>query len=629
MKRGKQSNDQTNLLKEHQTLRQKWAAAEPASLGVRQLFPEEISQLEKQGNYSKDWSLIWVSKNFNPDSVVGNLFLGRNVIEGSSEEKNQVGTDSLPTGIYHSTLRNVWISRGAVIHRVQWLHDCFVGEFARLINVQEAGGAPDSRFFTENPVTVGMETGGREIYLLPDIDFVKAAELATNRGNSDLQNRHRELAENYQKEYLLPFTKIGAYCRVENIISLKKSILDAGTHVADGVLLEHCFTRCSPEEPVKINGGSEVRHSLLQFGAHVSGGAYISGSLLCEHSEVERHGMVVSSILAPNCSIAEGEVTSSLVGPFVAAHHQSLLIAAIWPEGKGNIGYGANVGSNHTGKAPDQEIWAGEGVFYGLGVNIKFPSNFQDAPYSIIATAVDTLPQKVDFPFSLINKPNSVPEGISPAFNEIAPAWVLSDNLYAIIRNEKKYTRRNKATHTSIETRIFRPDVVDRMWKAAQQLEIKDDNQLREFYTEKQIGGLGKNFLRERARREAVRTYRYFCKYYVLKGLWEAVRNRGQIPDWDTLFGWESGTDFWAHQKSYILEKRFEWNNPADALREYADMLRSIGERLLNSKKKDDGRGMRIIPDYAVAATRAEDDSFIRETLAEFEEEIQQIKKLL
>ena len=52
--------------------------------------------------------------------------------------------------------------------------------------------------------------------------------------------------------------------------------------------------------------------------------------------------------------------STSLVGPFVAFHHQALLIAAYWPEGKGNIAYGANVGSNHTGKAPDQEIRPGE-----------------------------------------------------------------------------------------------------------------------------------------------------------------------------------------------------------------------------------------------------------------------------
>src|SRR4029077_20042916 len=117
--------------------------------------------------------------------------------------------------------------------------------------------------------------------------------------------------------------------------------------------------------------------------------------------------------------VAEGEVTASLVGPFVGFHHQALLIAALWPEGKGNVGYGANVGSNHTSKAPDQEFRAGEGLFLGLGVSIKFPSAFRRAPYSIIACGVNTLPQKVTFPFSLINAPSARWPGISLAYNEI------------------------------------------------------------------------------------------------------------------------------------------------------------------------------------------------------------------
>jgi hypothetical protein len=81
-----------------------------------------------------------------------------------------------------------------------------------------------------------------------------------------------------------------------------------------------------------------------------------------------------------------------------------MLIAALWPEGKGNIAAGANVGSNHTSRAPDQEFWPGEGLYVGLGVNIKYPADFTQAPYTIIATGVSTLPQKVAFPFSLINK---------------------------------------------------------------------------------------------------------------------------------------------------------------------------------------------------------------------------------
>ena len=103
------------------------------------------------------------------------------------------------------------------------------------------------------------------------------------------------------------------------------------------------------------------------------------------------------------------------------------LRVAIWYKGKGNIGYGANIGSNHTGRLPDQELIPGEGLFFGLGCNIKYPCNFSNAPYSLIASGITTLPQvcslppshvqKVEMPFSLINKPSTNYEGVSPAYN--------------------------------------------------------------------------------------------------------------------------------------------------------------------------------------------------------------------
>ena len=183
---------------------------------------------------------------------------------------------------------------------------------------------------------------------------------------------------------------------------------------------------------------------------------------------------MTDSIVGANTGIAEGEVTACLVGPFVGFHHQALLIAAFWPEGKGNVGYGANVGSNHTSKAPDQELWPGEGTFFGLGVNIKFPSDFTKAPYSIIATAVNALPQKVTLPFSLINSPADRFEGISPAYNEIMPGWVLSDNIFTIRRNEGKYRKRNKAKRAKIEFEVFRPEIVDMMVDADMELAKKE-----------------------------------------------------------------------------------------------------------------------------------------------------------
>ncbi|RYG49895.1 DUF4954 family protein, partial [archaeon] len=187
--------------------------------------------------------------------------------------------------------------------------------------------------------------------------------------------------------------------------------------------------------PTLIQNGAVVTDSVLHPGSIVDDNASVADSLLFSLSGVRRAGMVMESVIASTSCVYEAEVGHCLVGPLVGSHHTALLIACLWPHGKGNLAYGANVGSNHTGKLPDQELMAGEGIFFGLTTGIKFPANFAQAPYTLIATGVNTLPQKMDMPFSLVNEPSTgstrVPI-LSPAINELFPGWMLSDNMYAL-----------------------------------------------------------------------------------------------------------------------------------------------------------------------------------------------------
>src|SRR5690606_23852621 len=156
----------------------------------------------------------------------------------------------------------------------------------------------------------------------------------------------------------------------------------------------------------------------------------------------EQAGHGAGSLIGPDTHVVWSDVSASLVGLFVGFHHQALLIGALWPEGRGNVGYGANVGSNHTGRKPDQELRPGEGVFFGLGCSVKFPANYSDAPYSLIASGVTAPPQRFAFPFSLIAPAH---EPLAPGLNEAIPGWMWSENAYALARNAYKYADRNKA----------------------------------------------------------------------------------------------------------------------------------------------------------------------------------------
>ena len=79
----------------------------------------------------------------------------------------------------------------------------------------------------------------------------------------------------------------------------------------------------------------------------------------------------------------------------------------------------------------------------------------------MIATGVTTPPQRLEFPFSLINIPVHRPEGARPSQNELFPGWVLSDNLYMVLRNEAKFEKRNRATRSSFSFETFSPGIID------------------------------------------------------------------------------------------------------------------------------------------------------------------------
>jgi hypothetical protein len=165
---------------------------------------------------------------------------------------------------------------------------------------------------------------------------------------------------------------------------------------------------------------------------------------MSESSSISTFARVCNSILAPDTSIAGGECHRSLVGPFIGFHHHSLLIASLWPLGRGNIGYGAKVGANHTGRVNDQECWPGEGCFFGLGCSLKFPINLLGSPYSIIAPDTSLTPQSIRFPFSLICPFTPILASSAKCFSNnsflpidasiIKPAWILYGNSYMLER---------------------------------------------------------------------------------------------------------------------------------------------------------------------------------------------------
>src|SRR5207237_4062361 len=122
--------------------------------------------------------------------------------------------------------------------------------------------------------------------------------------------------------------------------------------------------------------------------------------------------------------------------------------------------------------------------------------------YTVVASDTVLGPQKVLFPFSLIRPAAQTPPGVPAGRNELIPAWVLSDNLYAVQRAQAKCRARNRASRHAFEFDVFRPESVDRMRDACGRLDAV--GVVREVYTDRELNGLGKNFLTEAHRVRAL-----------------------------------------------------------------------------------------------------------------------------
>ncbi|HEY3320761.1 MAG TPA: DUF4954 family protein [Planctomycetota bacterium] len=619
----------------------------PASRGLRQLSSTEIDALKAENNAAEDWTRVWVPKTFNPRKIIDCYFCG-DVSLGEFRDKVVLDHGlQLGSGVYNCTLQDVSVGDNALLRNTGLIANYHIGARAVVQSCGRIVCSGRTSFGNGQHISLGLETQGRDTALYAEITCDVAAQIAADRVPAQVEAYERAIAE-----YVVNATSgkgvIEAGAVVQNTLKLLDVYVGPETVIDAAVSIENSTILSGSDEGVYIGAGAAIRNSLIQWGCRVENHAVVESSVCCEFSSVDTHASLKHSLWGQNSVLSSGECVNSLVGPFVGMHHQSLLISAFWPQGKGNLGYGANVGSNHTGKAPDQEIWPGEGVFFGLGVNVKFPADFSSAPYSLIAAGVTLMPQRVEMPFSLINvRAESIP-GVSPAYNEIFPGWVLSDNIYAIRRNERKYAVRNRASRALSGFEVFRPDIVDQMVRARTALQNAEraltparaaaqravgavDAAQRPVYTDKDIPGLGKNFMREIARAQGIKAYTFYIRYYALKGLYFGVkfclehdRDLSKVLEPGYI-----GDHRYEHELALLLAE-FPGLSVKAMLRELADAYHKMAHDTLLAKEKDDFRGVRIIPDYASIHLPAKDDTFVRITVqeaAEYSEEIDGLMK--
>ena len=573
---------------------------------------------------SPTWECVRIcSKDEDVDlSSIHNCFFIENCVLSSQSGTVTAGDEtSLPAGFAHCTFRNCILCPSVAVYNNALIENTIILSNSIIIGCNRISCSKKTTYGNGTVCNMGNEMGGLEVSLFADLMYNDLNGIV-HTGKID-QSTLSAYLDCVRGDYSIIDSSF-----VENCSLLTSVYIGSHSHIVSSTIRE-CTILSSEKNPTLVDQGN-LSKCIVQWGCSIESGSNAEQSLFCEHTTSSCNAKIVNSIIAPNTGVSSGECNSSLVGPFIGFHHNSVLISAMWYEGKGNIGYGANIGSNHTGRLPDQECIPGEGVFFGLGCNIKYPCNLHNAPYSIIASGVTLLPQRMDFPFSLINRPSKPHAGISPALNEVFPGWVLYGNYYMIVRNEDKFAHRNKSKRNLFEMSIIRPEIVAMIFKARSLLAFGphskswvDLNTLKEvdvpsdstvevldetweecedlgecIYLEQNIDGVGKNILTEDSRMKGINVYTFFIRLFLLREftkLLEKMKTKKkeelfEMDEWQGL--------------TKLIKQEFGELMCSQAIAKYGDMEMELLHSAERSKEKDFTRGRHVNKSYDVTHCR-------------------------
>lgn len=571
----------------------------------RPLGEDERARLESQGNVCADWSRVRVESGAGMETLRNNRFEGDVLLAGFQGEWRGADGRVWPAGMSDCRVRDSVIGN-ACLNRIDRMERQVIEDGAVLVGLGIIDCPTPTLFSLGAALHPGTEAGTRSVWIWDSLtldDCMAALSLAAD-AQKTFQARLAAALTPLKSSY----GYVGKGAAVLHARHVHSAWIGPGTLITGASLIRETALLSAPEEPCVAADEAWIEHSLLQPGARVESSGKVSGSVLLEHSSVAWGGMVSQSVVGPNTQVHKGEMTACVVGPFVGFHHQSLLISALWPEGRGNIAYGSNVGSNHTGRKPDQEIRPGEGNFFGLGCSIKFPANYEESPYSIFATGVSALPQRLAFPFSLINQPASSFPELGPALNEIMPGWMWSDNGYSLVRRSYKFESSNRArrhdfSHDPASTwktgffasRIFAASLARMALKAIQSLRAAPAlPPACPYYLEREVHGLGKNFLLRANRDRAISAYEDYLVFFLMR-IYTDRPQSAWGPEWHGL-------------TAAILKELGAASDPRAYLSVQRPRLRAFKENILGSLGRDDKRGRQVFDDYGDFHPPAEAD---------------------
>jgi len=443
----------------------------------RPLDAAEIEHLIRNGNYSPNWTDVWVTDRFIPDQIQRSKFYGRVRIGDMEASFLDYRDLHLPTGIYNSVVVSSDIGGYNAIHNVHYMAHFILGDEVLLFNINEMETSNNAKFGngilkdgdTESSLIaleLCNENGGRAA--LP-FDGMQASDVylwTRNRHDGHLQARFREMTLARFDTRRGYYSTIGHRTVVKNSDTLKDVRIGTDAYIKGVNKLKNVTVNSIAGAYTQIGEGCELVNGIVGHGCRIFYGVKAVRFILSAFSQLKYGARLINSFLGDNSTISCCEVLNSLIFPAHEQHHNNSFLCAALIMGQSNMAAGATVGSNHNSRAADGEIVAGRGFWPGLCVSLKHNSRF--ASYTLIAKGDFMYELDIRLPFAMLSNDVANDRLI------VLPAYWFLYNMYALMRNNTKFLNRDRRSlkNQYFEYAVLAPDTVNEMFAALLEIEI-------------------------------------------------------------------------------------------------------------------------------------------------------------
>ncbi len=425
----------------------------------RNLTPDEIYLLEKQGCRAGDWMKVVVKEAFNPELIWQTTFEGNNTLGIIRKEPED---DKPDTGIFHARIINCEIGDQVRIEHVKRLENYAIGDNCTLEDIGSLSVSGETSFGNGTEIEVLNEAGGRSLPIYDKLSAQAAWLLVQCRHDSEMISKLQELIASYADTKKSSKGAIGANTIIRHCTSIQNVNIGEGAQLTGVQNLEEGTILSTLKAATKIGDSVSAKHFIIQEGSAVTEGAILDKCFVGQSVQIGKQFSAENSAFFANSECFHGEACSVFAGPYSVTHHKSsLLIAGEYSFF--NAGSGTNQ-SNHMYKlGPMHQGSVQRGSKTGSFSYLLWPSIV--GPYSVVMGKHSNNFDAGDYPFSYITEEHGK--------SMLTPAM----NLFTVgtKRDIQKWPARDKRKslekYDNIIFDLYSPYIMNKVTKAIDQLD--------------------------------------------------------------------------------------------------------------------------------------------------------------